>query len=75
MAPTEVKVKAAVLGTLFPSVALAWLNAVAADNSVLSGLPGWLQFVIITALPPVITFLSGRLTPSKTSSVSDGFER
>jgi hypothetical protein len=73
MKTVETKVKSATFGTLVPSLLLAWLNAVAADNTVLSGLPPWLQFIIITALPPVITFLSGYATKSRTSVVSDGF--
>lgn len=74
MKTPEVKVQAAALGTLLASVVLALLNAVAADNSVLSGLPAWLQFVIITTIPPVITYLSGYTKRSTTSNVSDGFD-
>lgn len=73
MKPVEVKVKGAVWGTLGASLALALLNGLAANNALLSGLPAWSQFLILTVLPPLITFFSGYVTPSSTSRVSDKY--
>ena len=73
MKTVEVKVKGAVWGTLGASLALALLNGLAANNALLSGLPAWAQFIILTVLPPLIAFLSGYVTPSTTSKVSDRF--
>ncbi len=60
----EVKVVVSALVTLLASVAFAVLNAVLADNSILGGLPGWVQFVILAAAPPVLAFLAGYRVPS-----------
>ncbi|MGW3571225.1 holin [Streptomyces sp. NPDC000941] len=57
--PVEVKVKAATTGTLLVSLVLAVLNAVAADESLLDPLPGWLQAIVIALVPPAVTFFSG----------------
>jgi hypothetical protein len=73
MAQTEVKVSASTTGTFAASLALALLNATAADSTILGGLPSWLQFILITILPTLIAFVSGYVTPSKTSNVSDGY--
>jgi len=72
---TEVKVSAATLGATAASIGLALLNALAADSSLLGGLPAWLQFVLVLAIPPVITYVSGFVTPSATSTVSNGYKR
>lgn len=55
----EVKVVAASVVTLFASIALSLLNALQNDSSILGGLPPWLQFVLITAIPPLATFAAG----------------
>lgn len=60
----EWKVVIAALVTLLASVAFAVLNAVLADSSILGGLPGWLQFLILAAAPPVLAFLAGYRVPS-----------
>jgi hypothetical protein len=67
----EAKVNGSTVGTLVASCALAILNGVAADSSMLGGLPSLLQFIILTILPPLITFVGGYITPSRTSNVSD----
>ena len=73
MARTEAKVSGSTAGTLAASIALALLNATAADSSILGGLPPVLQFIILTVIPPLVTFLSGYATPSHTSTVSTGY--
>jgi hypothetical protein len=67
----EVKVTTSAVGSLAASLGLALLNATAADSSVLGGLPPALQFIILTVIPPLVTFLSGYAQPSSTSSVSN----
>jgi hypothetical protein len=54
----EAKVKAAALGTLAASLALALLNAVVGDSQLLGSLPPWLQFVLVTCAPTLVTFLT-----------------
>jgi hypothetical protein len=60
----EVKVVAATAGGLLASVAYAVLDALARDHSVLDGLPDWARFVILAAIPPLLTFLVGYAVPS-----------
>ena len=55
----EAKVTAASLVTLLASLALALLNALQTDSSILGGLPPALQFVLITIIPTLATFLAG----------------
>ncbi|MCP9205489.1 holin [Streptomyces cucumeris] len=57
--PVEAKVKAATTATFLVSLVLAVLNSVAADESLLDPLPGWLQVITIALVPPGVTFLSG----------------
>jgi len=70
----EIKVVLSTAGTLVASMILAIINAVSDNPSLLSGLPLWLQFVLITIIPPIIAFLTGYVTPSKTSAVSSQFK-
>lgn len=70
----EVKVVAGSLVTLVASAALAIVVAVQENPAVIDGLPPWLQFILITVLPPVAAFLGGFLKPSATSTTSDGFK-
>ncbi|MBL1100156.1 holin [Streptomyces coffeae] len=58
-APVEAKVKAATTATFLVSLVLAVLNSVAADESLLDPLPGWLQVIVIALVPPGIAFLTG----------------
>ena len=60
----EVKVVAATAATLLASVAFAVLDALAHHTEILDGLPEWLRFVILAAIPPVLTFLAGYAVPS-----------
>lgn len=55
----EAKLTVASLITLAASMAFALLNAVQHDSSILGSLPPWLQFVLITVVPPLATFLAG----------------
>ena len=59
----ESKVTVATIASLFAGVALAVLTAVQSDPTVISGLPPTAQFLIIAALPPVLTFLGGYAAP------------
>lgn len=60
----ENKVQTTSLMTLIGSVGAAVLNAVAANSSLLGGLPALAQFIIIAAIPPAVTWLTGYVTPS-----------
>jgi hypothetical protein len=60
----EVKVIAATGATLLASVAFAVLDALAHHTEILDALPEWLRFVILAAIPPVLTFLAGYAVPS-----------
>ena len=71
-APVEAKVKAATTATFLVSLVLAVLNSIAADESLLDPLPGWLQAVVIAVVPAGVTFLSGwqaRHTPRGPSAL------
>jgi hypothetical protein len=60
----EVKVVAATAATLLASVAFAVLDALAHHTEIFDALPEWLRFVILAAIPPVLTFLAGYAVPS-----------
>lgn len=60
----EVKVIVAALFALFCSIAVAVLNGLQEKPDLIAGLPAWAQFVILTAVPPIATFLSGYRTTS-----------
>lgn len=60
----EIKVIAATAATLTVSIAFAVLDAIAHNPAVLDGFPVWSRFVIVAAIPPVLTFLAGYATPS-----------
>lgn len=62
--PIESKVQASSLWTLGASVGIAVLNAVATNSTLLGGLPSLVQFVILAAIPPLLTFLAGYVAPS-----------
>lgn len=61
--PIESKVQSTATATLFASVGVAVLNAVAAHSELLGNLPPLAQFVILAALPPATTWLAGYVTP------------
>lgn len=69
----EVKVVAASAGALVVGVALALVIGLQENPAVIAGLPPWLQFVIITILPPVASWLGGFAKSSPTSAASQGF--
>jgi hypothetical protein len=60
----EVKVVAATAATLLASVAFAVLDALAHHTEIFDSLPEWLRFVVLAAIPPVLTFLAGYAVPS-----------
>jgi hypothetical protein len=60
----EVKVVAATAATLLASVAFAVLDALAHHTEIFDALPEWLRFVVLAAIPPVLTFLAGYAVPS-----------
>lgn len=55
----EAKVVASSLVTLVASLVVAWLNALQAQPDLLGSLPPVWQFVILTAVPPVLAFAGG----------------
>lgn len=59
----ETKVTIATFASLAAGVLLAVLTAVQSDPTVIGGLPDTVQFLIIAALPPVLTFLGGYAAP------------
>jgi hypothetical protein len=60
----EIKVVAATAATLLASIAFAVLDALAHHTEILDALPEWLRFVVLAAIPPVLTFLAGYAVPS-----------
>lgn len=73
MAQTEVKVTGATVGAFVAGVAVALLNALVANSEIMGSFPGWIQFVLLAVVPPVVAFLSGYATPSTTSTVSSAY--
>ena len=68
-APIETKVKASTTATFLVGLALAVLNGVQEDTSLLGPLPAWLQAPILAVVPPALAFLAGyqaRHTPRET---------
>ncbi|MFB6696388.1 MULTISPECIES: holin [Streptomyces] len=58
-APVEAKVKAASTGAFLAGLAVAMLNAVVADNSLLGPLPAWLQAPLLALVPTALAWLGG----------------
>lgn len=58
-APIESKVTAATAMTFVVGLAVAVLNAVQADTSLLGPLPSWLQAPLLALVPAALTFLAG----------------
>ena len=63
MQKIETKVTIATFASLVAGVLLAVLTAVQSDPTVIAGLPDTVQFLVIAALPPVLTFLGGYAAP------------
>ena len=59
MAAVEAKVKASTTITFLVGLALAVLNGVQEDASLLGPLPEWLQAVLLALVPPALAFLAG----------------
>lgn len=58
--PVEKKVTWSTVGAYIASlVMLAILNAVGNDNGLISGLPDWLEDILLPLIPAAISFLSG----------------
>ncbi|RUP66703.1 hypothetical protein SSPNP10_15690 [Streptomyces sp. NP10] len=57
--PVEAKVKAASTGAFLAGLAVAMLNAVAADNSLLGPVPAWLQAPLLALVPAGLAWLGG----------------
>ncbi|MER6103630.1 holin [Streptomyces sp. NPDC001832] len=58
-APVEAKVKASTAGAFLAGLAVAVLNAVTADSSLLGPLPSWAQAPLLAVVPAVLTWLAG----------------
>lgn len=73
MAQIETKVTAATAMTFVVGVAVAVLNAIAADSSLLGPLPSWLQAPVLALVPSALAFLAGyqaKHTPRETARPS-----
>ena len=55
----EAKVVVSSLVTLGASLVEAWLNALQDSPGILGGLPSVWQFIILTAVPPLLVFAGG----------------
>lgn len=60
----EVKVVGTAAVGLVCSILLAVLDAVQQSPHVLDGVPEWLRFIILAAIPPTLMFLTGWAIPS-----------
>ncbi|WP_393057753.1 holin [Streptomyces sp. LN549] len=58
-APIETKVKASTTVTFLVGLAVAVLNDVQADASLLGSLPAWLQAPVLALVPAGLAFLAG----------------
>lgn len=62
-APVEKKVKAATVATYLGSViVLAVLGAVSSNPLLISGLPDWIEAVVIPVIPALVTFFTAYRT-------------
>ncbi|MFD7410162.1 holin [Kitasatospora purpeofusca] len=71
MAVIETKVKAASAASFGAGLAVALLNAVAADSALLAPLPGWVQAPVLALVPYGVTWLSGYAAPHTPRSDPD----
>ncbi|MEU0634522.1 holin [Streptomyces sp. NPDC005989] len=58
-APVEAKVKAASAATFLAGLAVAVLNAITADSSLLGPLPSWVQAPLLALVPAALAWLAG----------------
>ena len=63
MAKVETKVTAASVGALAAGVVLAVITAFLGEPDAFGALPDPVVFLLVAALPPVATFLSGYAAP------------
>lgn len=62
-APIEKKVTAATIATYFGSVVmLAILGAVSSNPLLISGLPDWIEAILIPVIPALVTFFTAYRT-------------
>jgi hypothetical protein len=59
----ETKVVAATASSLAIGLAIALLNGAQSNTPLLGGLPLWLQYLLLVAVPPVLAFLVGYAAP------------
>ncbi|MFC9752974.1 holin [Streptomyces sp. NPDC056921] len=70
-APVEAKVKAASAATLLAGLAVALLNAIVADSSLLGPLPSWMQAPLLALAPAALTWLAGYQAKHTVRDVAD----
>jgi len=75
MAQTEIKVQFAAYGSILAGALIAVLNTAVADNALLGNLPGVVQFLVVTLVPGVVSWLGGFVKKSRTSTVSTGYSK
>lgn len=72
------KVWASTLGTLAVSLALAILTALVNDpatlQQVLDAVPAWLRFLLVAALPTLVTFLAGYAKRDRTRELGQAVQ-
>lgn len=62
-APIETKVVAGTVASFAAAIAAAVLNAAVGDSALLGALPAWLQFLVVTAVPPLLTVIASYEAP------------
>lgn len=72
-AAVEAKVRASTTITFLVGLALAVLNGVQEDASLLGPLPGWLQAVLLALVPPALAFLAGYQARHTPRDLADPF--
>lgn len=69
----EIKVTGATVMSTVVSIVVAVLNYIQDTPAILGSSPLWLQTILLIAIPPLITFIGGYMTPSSTSKVSNDY--
>ncbi|WP_329592100.1 holin [Streptomyces sp. NBC_01362] len=70
-APIEAKVKAASAGAFLAGLAVAVLNAITADSSLLGPLPSWVQAPLLALVPAALAWLAGYRAKHTVRDVAD----
>ncbi|MFJ4738691.1 holin [Streptomyces sp. NPDC088775] len=73
-APIEAKVKAASAATFLAGLAVALLNAIVADSSLLGPLPAWAQAPLLALVPTALAWLAGYQARHTPRDVADPFQ-